>query len=190
MVFYVEQFSIFGGEKPVLMKNQLANLSVLIFVLALMLTSCNTNPKSSEAKEGAKLEAAKEAHERDAHGEGEGEEEGITLGLNDVYDEERKGTHLVLKYDSEASAFLGTVENVSNETLSRVRVEIHLSNGTELGPTTQVDLKPGEKREVMLATESANFETWSTHAEVGDSEHSHEGEGEHSHEGEGSHEHQ
>jgi len=96
----------------------------------------------------------------------------------------------VLKYDSEASAFLGTVENVSNETLSRVRVEVHLSNGTELGPTTQVDLKPDEKREIELSVESDDFTTWSTHAEVGDSEHNHEGDGEHSHEGEGEHEHQ
>ena len=172
------------------MKKNLTTVFGSIFLLAILLSGCNNNAKSSEAEEHTKLEAAKGAHERDAHGECEGEEEGITLGLNDVYDEERKGTHLVLKYDSEASAFVGTVENVSNETLSKVRVEIHLSNGTELGPTTQVDLKPGEKREVMLATESANFETWSTHAEVGDSEHSHEGEGEHGHSHEdGGHEH-
>ena len=174
------------------MKKNLTTLFGSIFLLAILLTGCNNKAKSSEAEEVTKLEAAKGAHERDAHGEGEGEEEGITLGLNDIYDVERKGSHLVLKYDSEASAFIGTVENVSNETLSRVRVEVHLSNGTELGPTTQVDLKPGEKREVMLAAESANFETWSTHAEVGDSEHNHEGEGEgeHSHEGEGEHSHE
>ncbi len=174
------------------MKKQQNFLFGSILVLAIALAGCSSKPKSSEAEEATKLEAAKGAHERDAHGEGEGEgeEEGISLGLNDIYDVERKGTHLVLKYDSEASAFIGTVENVSNETLSRVRVEVHLSNGTELGPTTQVDLKPGEKREVKLAAESANFETWSTHAEVGDSEHSHEGEGEHSHEGEGEHSHQ
>ncbi len=170
------------------MKKLLATFSVLIFVLALMLTSCNSNPKSSEAEEGAKIEAEKGIHESDAHGESEGEEDGTTLGLEDIYDVERKGTHLVLKYDSEAKAFTGTVENVSDEILDRVRVEVHLSNGTELGPTTQVDLKPGEKREVLLSFESEEFDGWSTHAEVGSGEHSHEGEGEHSHEGE--HEHQ
>ena len=172
------------------MKKQTTILFGSLLILAITLVSCNSKPKSSEAEELTKLEAAKGAHERDVHGEGEGEEEGIMLGLNDVYDEERNGTHLLLEYDSEASAFLGTVENVSNETLSRVRVEVHLSNGTELGPTTQVDMKPGEKREIELSVESDDFTTWSTHAEVGDSEHSHEGDGEHSHEGEGEHEHQ
>jgi hypothetical protein len=168
------------------MKKQIATFTVSLFVLALMLTSCNSNPKSSEAEEGTKLEAEKGIHDRDAHGE----EDGTQLGIDDVYDVERKGTHLVLKYDSEAKAFTGTVENVSNEVLDRVRMEVHLSNGIELGPTTQVDLKPGEKREVLLTVESDDFDGWSTHAEVGDSEHSHEGEGEHSHEGEGAHEHQ
>jgi hypothetical protein len=177
MVLYVKQFCTFGDEKPILMKKQIATFSVSLFVLALMLTSCNSNPKSSKAEVGTKLEAEKGIHDRDAHGE----EDGTQLGIDDVYDVERKGTHLVLKYDSEAKAFTGTVENVSNEVLDRVRVEVHLSNGTELGPTTQVDLKPGEKREVLLAVESDDFDGWSTHAEVGDSEHSHEGEGEHEH---------
>jgi len=172
------------------MKKNLTRVFGSVFLLAILLTGCNNNAKSSEAEEQTKLEAAKGAHERDAHGEGEGEEDGTMLALNEVYDVVKKGTHLVLKYDEEAKAFLGTVENVSNEILTRVRVEVHLSNGTELGPTTQVDLKPGEKREVMLDTESADFETWSTHAEVGDSEHSHEGDGEHSHEGEGEHSHE
>jgi len=164
--------------------------TVVLFVLALILASCTNNPKSSEAKEPATLEAEQGIHERDAHGEGEGEEDGTELGRNDVYDVVKKGTHLVLIYDSDGSTFTGTIENVSNEVLDRVRVEVHLSNGTELGPTTQVDLKPGEKRDVLLATETDDFDGWSTHAEVGSSEHSHEGEGEHSHEGEGEHEHQ
>ena len=167
-------------------------------VLAITLAACNSMPKSNKAEEPAKLEAEKGIHERDAHGEGEGEESGTQLGLDEVYDVVRKGTHLVLKYDYDASAFTGTVENVSNEVLDRVRVEVHLSNGTELGPTTQVDLKPGELREVLLAAGSSDFEGWSTHAEVGDGEHTHEddsehsreGDSEHSHEGEGEHSHQ
>ena len=58
--------------------------------------------------------------------------------------------------------------------LDRVRVEVHLSNGTELGPTTQVDLEAGEKRAVKLSAEGQTFESWSTHAEVGEHGHSHE----------------
>lgn len=165
------------------MKKQTAIFTLSIFVLALILTSCNSKPKSNEVGEPAKLEAEKGIHERDAHGEGEGEgeEDGTQLGIDDVYDVERKGTHMVLKYDLDANAFMGTVENVSNEILERVRVEVHLSNGTELGPTTQVDLKPGESREISLDAGPDDFEGWSTHAEVGSSEHSHEGEGEHEH---------
>ena len=156
-------------------------------VLAITLAGCNSKPKSNKAEESAKLEAEKGIHERDAHGEGEGEEDGTQLGLEEVYDMNRKGTHLVLKYDLDENAFTGTVENISDEILSRVRVEVHLSNGTELGPTTQVDLKPGESREISLDAGPDDFEGWSTHAEVGSSEHSHEGEGEHSHEGEHEH---
>jgi hypothetical protein len=112
------------------------------------------------------------------------------FGLEGTYDEVNKGTHLILSFDPEAKAFKGTVENVSEELLSRVRVEVHLSNGTELGSTTQVDLEPGEKREVKLLAGDEEFESWSTHAEIGDSEHIHEGEGEHGHSHEdGSHEH-
>ena len=73
--------------------------------------------------------------------------------------------------------------------LTRVRVEVHLSSGKELGPTVQADLEPGEKREVELMVGDEEFESWSTHAEVCEGEHSHEGEGEHSHEGEGEHGH-
>jgi hypothetical protein len=163
------------------MKKQLNILFGSLLVLSIILAGCSNKPKRNKAEEPAKLEAEKGIHVRDAHGEGEGEESGTQLGLDEVYDVVRKGTHLVLKYDSEVSAFTGTVENVSNEVLDRIRVEVHLSNGTELGPTTQVDLKPGEIREVLLATESSDFEGWSTHAEVGEGEHSHEGEGEHEH---------
>ena len=166
------------------MKKQAIGI-LTVFVLAL--AACNSKPKAENATEAEKLEAAKGLHEADMHGEGEGEEDGTMLALDEVYDVVKKGTHLILKYDVEAKAFLGTVENVSEEMLTRVRVEVHLSNGKELGPTVQADLEPGEKRKVELVVGDEVFETWSTHAEVGDSEHSHEGEGEHSHEGEGEH---
>jgi hypothetical protein len=159
-----------------------------LFLLGMILGGCSSKPKAETAVEAEKLEAAKGLHEADKHGEGEGEEDGAMLAMDEVYDVVKKGTHLVLKYDPEAKAFLGTVENVSDEMLTRVRVEILLSSGKELGPTTAADLAPGEKREVELLVGDEEFETWSIHAEVGDSEHSH-GEGEHSHEGEGEHGH-
>lgn len=104
------------------------------------------------------------------HGE-EGEEAGPQMGVDSTYDEVRNGVRLVLSFDSESSAFFGTVENVTGKTISRVRVEVHLSNGAELGPTEPVDLAPGKKIEVMLSAEGQSFIWWIAHAEAGSSEH-------------------
>ena len=97
----------------------------------------------------------------------EGEESGTLLGLDQTYDVVRNGAHLVLRYDGEANAFGGTVRNVTGGTLRLVRVEVHLSNGTELGPTTPVDLAPGEAIEVRLTATTTAFTGWTAHAEVG-----------------------
>ena len=171
------------------MKKQLFVFIGSLLAMGIAFTACNNNPKSNDMEKADTMVAEKGAHERDEHGDGEGEEDGTQFGLDEVYDVVKKGTHLVLAYDAEAKAFKGTVENVSDELLTRVRVEVHLSNGTELGPTTHAELKPGEKRDVELAVDSDDFTSWSTHAEVGDNEHSSEGEGEHSHEGGEAHEH-
>ena len=173
------------------MKKYLSILLGSLFILGITLGACNSTPKSNDNEKAATMVAEKGAHERDEHGDSEGEESGTEFGLDEVYDELRSGTHMVLAYVAEAKAFKGTVENVSDELLERVRVVIHLSNGTELGPTIQADLQPGEKRDVELAVESDDFTTWSTHTEVGAGEHSYEGEseGEHSHEGGEAHEH-
>ena len=107
--------------------------------------------------------------EADEHGgaEGEGEESGTQYGLDDTYDNVRAGARLIISYDADANAFTGTVENTTTGTLAQVRVEVHLSNGIELGPTTRVDLAPGEKVEVVLEASEQPFETWSAHPEVG-----------------------
>ncbi len=100
-----------------------------------------------------------------------GEESGTQLALGDTYDEIRGGAQLVLTYDSGANAFTGTVTNTTAATLDRVRVEVHLSNGTELGPTTPMDLAPGQVHDVTLEATEASFSGWSAHAEVGNEEH-------------------
>ena len=69
-----------------------------------------------------------------------GEEAGTQFALDETFDEIRAGARLVLSYDSTSNAFIGNVENTTDATLRRVRVEVHLSNGTELGPTTPTDL--------------------------------------------------
>ena len=106
----------------------------------------------------------------------EGEESNTELALNDSYDQVRNGARLILTYDAQSNTFKGTVENTTNETLKQVRVEVHLSNGKELGPTLAVDLAPGEKSEVQLIATSTDFDGWTAHPEVGEGEHSHGGE--------------
>lgn len=173
------------------MKSTFKLITVIAVILALIISGCSSNSGDKGVKKLETLESERGEHSRDVGERGEGEEDGTQFSKSDVYNVEKKGTRLILKYDAESNSFLGTVENITNELVKRVRVEVHLSNGTELGPTTPADLKPGEKIAVRLKATEKEFETWSTHAEVGSSEHGerHEGEGEHGHEGEGEHGH-
>ena len=112
------------------------------------------------------------------------EESGTELGLDESYDAVRNGARLVLHYDVHSNALLGYVENTTDSTLKQVRVEVHLSNGVELGPTTPADLDPGGRMDVSLVATSKDFDGWTAHPEVGESgggddEHGEEGEGEH-----------
>ncbi len=95
------------------------------------------------------------------------EESGQQFGLGDSYDKIRAGARLRLSYDAAAKAFSGTVENTTAATLPQVRVEVHLSNGVELGPTRPVDLAPGESAAVRLPAGNQPFESWGAHPEVG-----------------------
>ena len=100
-------------------------------------------------------------------GDESGEESGTQLGVGDTYDAVRAGARLIIAYDRGRNAFVGTVRNVTNGALARVRVEVHLSNGIELGPTTPVDLAPGQVVDVVLEASEQPFESWSAHPEVG-----------------------
>ena len=114
-------------------------------------------------------------------GEGAGSEEGSAnqLAPDEIFDEVRGGARLVLGYDAASNAFKGTVENTTSNVLTRVRIEVHLSNGTELGPTTPVDMAPGQALQVDLPSTQAPFTGWIAHAEVGGGESGGEGGGEH-----------
>ena len=105
---------------------------------------------------------------RESGGESGSEEgSGATLAPDATFDATRGGAQLVLNYDAAGNAFTGTVENTTNSALSNVRIEVHLSNGTELGPTTPVDMAPGEVLAVNLPSTQASFTGWIAHAEVG-----------------------
>ena len=145
------------------MRNISTTLAVLVVVLVLAFTGC-LNGSESGAHDGGS-----ESSEHDGGGSesGEdGEESGTQFALGETFDEVRAGARLVLSYDSAANAFQGTVENTTGDTLRRVRVEVHLSNGIELGPTTPVDLSPGQTSEVTLPASSQPFTSWSAHPEV------------------------
>jgi hypothetical protein len=101
------------------------------------------------------------------HGSEEGEEEaGVQIGLGETWDATRRGARLILSFDPASNAFVGTVENTTRQTLCAVRVEVHLSTGTELGPTERTDLPVGETTAVELPTGGEAFDSWTTHPEM------------------------
>ena len=129
---------------------------VIALVLMTGIFGCSQDDTESITAQGSPLTAG-----------GSDEEAALQLGLNDVYDHTRKGARLILSYDAAANAFIGTVENTTNAILPQVRVEIHLSNGVELGPTPPVDLAPGEQIPITLRAEGPPFDKWVAHPEVG-----------------------
>ncbi len=107
------------------------------------------------------MEAGEQGHNES------GEESNASLTKADVFDQTRGGARLILRWNEPEQAFVGTAENVTGSVIRRVRVEIHLSNGTELGPTTPTDLTSGESIPVRLDASGQVFDRWSAHAEVG-----------------------
>lgn len=139
---------------------------ILISVLIVSFYSCG---EQGEKEEKGELSSEKS----EGHDEG-GEESGAELGLNDTYDVKQKGARLILKYDAESNSFVGTVTNLTGDMLENVRVEVHTSNGKEIGPSEAQTLKPGVTKKIVLKAESTDFESWSAHAEVGRFESGHD----------------
>ena len=151
----------------------LAATALIAAVLLLALAACNIGEsESGEHREGSESGEHSRESESGEHREGAessegGEESGTQYALGETYDETRAGARLIISYDANANAFIGTVENTTGGTLNRVRVEVHLSNGIELGPTTPIDLAPGQTADVALPASDEPFETWGAHPEVG-----------------------
>ena len=146
-------------------------------LLIFALTACGGGETSASGESGEHSESSEggehseggesgEHNEESESGEG-GEESGTQYALDENYDVVRAGARLILSYDEASNVFTGTVENTTADTLTRVRVEVHLSNGIELGPTTPLDLAPGQTAPVTLPASSEAFESWSAHPEVG-----------------------
>lgn len=175
-------------------------ITVTVIMFALMICGCpkDKGPGSGEHahshEPGVEHNHGEEdspggEHDRDGqeHHSEEGEESGAEIALGEAYNATRNGAQLYLAYNKQSNLFSGWVKNNTNQTLEQVRVEVHLSNGKELGPTTPTDLEPGKRIDVELKATSTDFTGWTAHPEVGSGEHGHEG---HDHEhGEQGHEH-
>ncbi len=96
-------------------------------------------------------------------------EGGTQYAKSETAKESRSGVNLTLSFDSEQEAFTGELENTTDATVSQVRVEIHLSNGVELGPTPNIDLVAGETSPVELDASGQTFTHYSAHIEIGSS---------------------
>ena len=126
-------------------------------LLTLLMVGCSSQFGSNEAVEGT------------GAGERDEEESGTMLSPNATLDQNRAGARLLLDYDASANTFVGTVANTTDQMLKRVRVEVHLNTGTELGPTTPVDVAAGNTVPVALPGTGESFTGWTAHAEVGGS---------------------
>ena len=160
------------------MKESCAFLVTVAVILSGLVTGCSPHSESGEhsgehskERRGEHDREGRGGHAREGGHEREGEESGTQLTLTQKYDKVRRGARLILAYDKATNSFNGTVENITKKPLKRVRVEVHLSNGKELGPTPAADLAPGQKRPVSLKATSMDFEKWSAHPEVGSGEH-------------------
>lgn len=132
--------------------------------------------EAGEHREGDEEGEHRERGEHDGdgehgeHGEGgehgeEGEESGEYIGRTQTWDATRRGMRLTLSFDEAQDAFTGTVENTTAATICNVRIEVHLSSGTELGPTAGLDLEPGESAATLLPSGGESFERWTAHPE-------------------------
>ena len=126
-------------------------------------------PQVSQGGRHERVEGVGEHGGRE-RGEGarEGDEEGAYLpkmtGLDRIF---ANGARLVLEFDPGTQVFVGSVTNTTARTLPQVRVEVHLDNGTELGPTKRIDLGPGGTVPVELGAFGNVFNSWVKHPEAG-----------------------
>ena len=121
-----------------------------------------------EGSEGSGEHGSEGESGNESAGDGGEESSGATtLALDETFDSVRSGARLILSYDAPSNSFKGTVENTTKGILQRVRIEVHLSNGTELGPTTPTAMAPGEVVAINLPATQAAFTGWTTHVEVG-----------------------
>ena len=130
-------------------------LSIVVVAVALAAVNCNGTPAEPS-----------EVHGPEGQG-GESGESGTRYGPSDTARETRSGVELVANYDSTRQVFTGTVRNTTTATVTQVRVEIHLSNGVELGPTPRTNLAAAETTSIELDARGQSFTWFTVHVEIG-----------------------
>ena len=166
------------------MNRRISSLAPALILAALLFAAaCSDGEHDGQSREGAGEHGGRQ-HQQEG-GQQDGEESANQLGKADTYDDTRGGARLILTYSAEDNAFTGTVRNTTGDALTRVRVEVHLSNGIELGPTEPGDLAAGESREITLPASEEPFETWNAHPEVGEEQANHQSDREQNERGDG-----
>ncbi len=147
----------------------LAGVSYDGYVIHLEVFDCaGPGPVPHTGGEGGEQGSGESGTESGSESGGRGEEGSANmLAPDETFDAVRGGARLMMSYDAPSNSFRGTVENTTNGVLDQVRIEVHLSNGTELGPTTPTALAPGEVLAITLPSTQAPFTGWVAHAEVG-----------------------
>lgn len=92
------------------------------------------------------------------------------IPLSQKFDKIQAGARLIMQYDAASKSFKGMVTNTTKAPLTRVRVEIHLDNGVELGPLVKGTLAAGASTPIVLQAKGSGFSKWTPHVEVGNSE--------------------
>ena len=147
----------------------LAGVSYDGYVIHLEVFDCaGPGPVSHTGGEGSEQGSGESGAESGSESGARGEESGANmLAPDETFDAVRGGARLVMSYDAASNSFKGAVENTTSGVLDRVRIEVHLSNGAELGPTTPQALAPGEAVAITLPATQESFTGWVAHAEVG-----------------------
>ncbi len=96
-------------------------------------------------------------------------ESGTRWDPDETATDSRGGVDLTISYNASNQRFDGSVTNTNSSSVTDVRVEIHLSNGRELGPTPRVGLEANETKSVTLDASGQNFDWYSVHVELGSS---------------------
>ena len=156
-----------GGEAPApgLQERQLAQESADADNLYDLVTQARADLREMRVASGLPAFASRpQAGRAESHEGGEGTYLPKMTKQDKLF---ANGARLVLEFDPAAQVFVGSVTNSTARTLPQVRVEVHLDNGTELGPTRRIDVGPGETVPVELGAFGNEFSAWVSHPEAG-----------------------